>query len=115
MTEIVKSVKEVEVVTHQSEFKLCSGHMKGFHMTFANGVVVSVQWGRGSYSDNRDDETATRSTNAEIAVWDADGKWILRQLYAKNTGETLHDDVNGWLSTTDVLQVMNWAAAWRGV
>ena len=53
---------------------------KGFHMTFANGWTVSVQWGKGNYCDNKYigkyGETPEPSTNAEIAAWDANGEWM---------------------------------------
>ena len=32
------------------EFKITRG--TGFHLTFSNGVSVSVQFGKGSYSEN---------------------------------------------------------------
>lgn len=52
---------------------------KGFHMTFANGWTVSVQFGYGNYSDNynsgRYGEPADPSCNAEVAAWDGEGKW----------------------------------------
>lgn len=48
---------------------------KGFHMTFENGLEVSVQWGAGNYCENhfpadRDFSFSkdARSSDAEIAV-----------------------------------------------
>ena len=32
--------------------KFISTNRKGFHMTFENGLTVSVQWGAGNYCDN---------------------------------------------------------------
>ena len=32
--------------------KFNSTMRKGFHMTFANGLTASVQWGAGNYCDN---------------------------------------------------------------
>lgn len=37
---------------------------RGFTMTFANRVTVSVRWGEGNYSDGK--------TTAEVAAWNAD-------------------------------------------
>lgn len=37
---------------------------RGFTMTFANRVTVSVRWGEGNYSDGK--------TTAECAAWNAD-------------------------------------------
>ena len=48
---------------------------KGFHMTFANGLTASVQWGAGNYCDNHCpvdmDFTFSKdaeSNTAEVAV-----------------------------------------------
>ena len=80
--------------------RAADGH-NGFHITFANGYTVSVQFGSGNYCENRDGKK-DRSSNAEIAAWDANGKWI--QLDE-------HDDVLGWQSADQVLAIMNRIAA----
>ena len=56
---------------------------KGFQMKFANGWTVSIQFGPGNYGSTRDlawNAPATMerldSATAEIAAWDADGKWF---------------------------------------
>jgi hypothetical protein len=63
-------------------FKITDG--KGFHITFENGWTVSVQWGSGNYCDNYSrpysENTlcgAEGSQTAEIAAWDANGKWYM--------------------------------------
>jgi|688.fasta_scaffold929499_2 hypothetical protein len=66
----------------------------GFHITFKNGCTVSVQFGKGNYSDGGE-------TTAEVAAWDQDGKWIK----LSNT-----DDVRGWCSPDEVLEIMNQVA-----
>ena len=99
--------------TQPHGFRITSG--KGFHITFANGYTVSVQFGGGNYCANRNDPiTAPRdaweasgkkgSPDAEVAVWGPDdvmldwqGKW--------------GDTVKGWQSPDDVLELMNWAAS----
>ena len=55
---------------------------KGFHMTFANGLTASVQWGAGNYCDNHFPEDRdfscskdAQSNTAEVAVW-MEGKWL---------------------------------------
>lgn len=46
-------------------FNLVSAsHNRGFTMTFANRVTVSVRWGEYNYSDQK--------TTAEAAAWNAD-------------------------------------------
>ena len=56
---------------------------KGFHMTFPNGLTVSVQWGAGNYCDNHFPEDLdftfskdAASDTAEVAVLDSDGEFI---------------------------------------
>ena len=55
--------------------KFVSTMRKGFHMTFENGLTVSVQWGAGNYCDNHfpDDmdfscSKDAQSDTAEVAV-----------------------------------------------
>ena len=50
----------------------------GFTVRFHNGWTVSVQWGAGTYTENRwkgyaQNPDCTESKNAEVAAWDADG------------------------------------------
>jgi len=66
-------------------------HHNGFHMTFKNGYTMSVQFGKGNYSDGGE-------TTAEIAAWGPDRKWVKL---------SEHDDVRGWCSPDEVLEVMN--------
>lgn len=90
-------------------FKITDG--KGFHMTFANGYTVSVQFGGGNYCDNYDDpisidrsaQGAKGSRNAEVAVWASDGDLIDHPDFEGDT-------VGGRQSVAQVLQLMNWAA-----
>lgn len=58
------------------EKKFNSIMRKGFHMTFANGLTASVQWGAGNYCDNHFPEDCdfsfskdAHSDTAEVAVW----------------------------------------------
>jgi hypothetical protein len=63
----------------------------GFHMTFKNGYTMSVQFGKGNYSDRG-------KTTAEIAAWGPDRVWVKL---------SEHDDVRGWCSPDEVLEIMN--------
>jgi hypothetical protein len=63
----------------------------GFHMTFENGYTISVQFSKTNYSDGGE-------TTAEVAAWDSDRKWV-------KLNE--HDDVQGWCSPNEVLEIMN--------
>jgi hypothetical protein len=76
------------VVDKNAAFRISQG--KGFQMTFANGITVSVQFGLTNYCANRDTGAAyarivkqmqdragsTSCKNAEFLAWDADGKDI---------------------------------------
>ncbi len=74
----------------------------GFQMTFANGWTVSVQWGLGTYSDNRysDFRAHAESKTAEIAAWDIDGKW-------HDFGD---DTVKGWCTPDEVATFIHFIA-----
>ena len=63
----------------------------GFHMTFENGYTISVQFSKTNYSDGGE-------TTAEVAAWDSDRKWVKINK---------HDDVQGWCSPNEVLEIMN--------
>ena len=79
---------------------------KGFQMVFANGWTISVQFGYGNYGSNyHNKEKPGRvydSETAEIAAWDAQGVW-------EKLGE--YDDVVGYVSTDEILAIMNRIAA----
>jgi hypothetical protein len=59
-------------------------------MTFKNGYTISVQFGKGNYSDEGE-------TTAEVAAWGPDRKWVKL---------SEHDDVRGWCSPDDVLDII---------
>ena len=87
----------------------------GFHMTFANGLTVSVQWGFGTYSDNYDNSNALyrvgeASTTAEVAVFGQDGEFVNPSCFG-NFGDGF-DDVVGHLSANEVADFINAVAHW---
>lgn len=62
-------------------FRITQG--KGFHVTFANGWTMSVQFGPGNYCDHYDRDFEDRaacgaegSRTAEVAVWGPDGPMV---------------------------------------
>ena len=67
----------------------------GFHMTFANGWTVSVQFGKFNYISDRGHHG--QSVDAEIAAWDKDGIWYV-----------FGDDgkVKGWVKADEVADFM---------
>jgi hypothetical protein len=76
----------------------------GFHMTFNNGLTISVQIGTGNYCDNRsltpgghltfDKDILNECPNAEIAIWNDKNVWF--------NFET--DIVEGWVNMDKVAQ-----------
>jgi len=90
-------------------FKITGG--KGFHITFANGYTVSVQFGAGNYCENRDgsyddsgDLAKQGSATAETAVWGKDGKMLHR--FPDDA-----DTVQGWQTPEQVLATLQWVAS----
>lgn len=89
-------------------FKVETSGARGFWMTFANGYKVSVQYGYGNYSDNRDFQVWKdgvpdfwESSSAEVAVLSPSDEFVdLRSC----------DQVVGWQSPEEVLRIMTWAA-----
>lgn len=77
-------------------------HRRGFHMTFANGYTVSVQFGFGQYCEARNTPNANESKDAEIAVWPSGGE-LMR---CDGSGDT----VRGWQSPEAVARLIDWAA-----
>lgn len=76
---------------------------KGFHMKFANGFSVSVQWGVGNYCANkwgpgRFGDPVPACPDAEVAAFDPDGNMI---------DLAIGDQVIGYLNTNQVLAFMN--------
>ncbi len=74
---------------------------KGFHLTFDNGLTISIQIGVGNYCSNRSlykdfdfeqQQSITECNNAEIAIWDKDNIWF------KFEGDT----VKGWVKTEEI-------------
>lgn len=98
----------------------------GFHVWLPNGNTVSVQWGPGNYSSNKDlpirasmeawkrGEEWT-ATTAEIAAWrdvregetpNRKGDDTMWHSFDENCG----GQVRGWLSPEEVLEFLDFAA-----
>lgn len=78
-----------------------STYNKGFHMTFSNGISISVQFGTANYCERRSyyaeyasemSENIVNSSTAEIAIWDSVGGTF-------NFG---NDTVMGWVTSDEV-------------
>lgn len=71
----------------------------GLHMKFENGNVISIQFGYGNYCDNKH-LSKSECSNAEIAIWNADGKWY----------DFGGDEVKGYCSADEIAEWINFAA-----
>lgn len=87
-----------------SGFKSVPG---GFQMTFNNGLTISVMFRSGNYCEHKyaDWEVAANnlrdngfhgSPDAEIAIWDANDKWLNFD-YDQVKGYVPSDEVAGWI------------------
>ena len=80
---------------------------KGFSITFDNGYTVSVQFGPGNYSSNYNlsmlDNMGKPMTAAlaETALLDPNGDFVAYK----------DDDVQGYQTPQDVLELLNYAAS----
>ncbi len=88
-------------------FKITEG--KGFQMTFDNGWTISVQWGpinscnRKATKLNPRDHFIWESNDAEVAIWDKDG----RDYKFSNDhvlGRCSANDVAMWIELTSKLK-----------
>lgn len=94
---------------NEAGFKICEG--KGFHITFANGFTVSVQFGPGNYCDNYGMRISAEgrcaagekgSRTAECAVLAQDGNMI---------DHFEGSAVSNRSTPAEVLELLNWAAS----
>jgi len=88
----------------------------GFRLTLDNGFTVSVQFGSLHFCSNKNrtdiDLRNVKSPDAEVAVWDSDGKFVTlnKCQTAIDTGKcdcVIHDDVLGHQSVSQVIDIIN--------
>ena len=107
---------------------LSTPSVHGFHVKLPNGNTVSVQWGPGNYSSNRDLpiraslNAAERSeewtaTTAEIAAWrdiregETPNMMKADDVMWHSFDENCGGQVRGWLSPEEVLEFLDFAAS----
>jgi len=106
-------------VAQKTAPKVAITYARGWHLTFSNGVTVSVQFGPGNYCQNRhlsiDDPSgyasrlhALECPSAEVAVWDRSGKWITKDI-AKALGLDESDDVLGYVNPDTIARIIHCA------
>lgn len=88
---------------------------KGFAITFANGVTLSVQFGAGNYGTNHSsplpdrDLGASGASEVEIAIWRNDGaEWFD---FGRNCFAGRGADVLGYVSVDELPKWMSWCAS----
>lgn len=94
---------------------------RGFQTTFPNGYTVSVMFGAGNYCQHRFNKDILsglgskftievgemhQSVDAEIAVFGPDDYFVCGW-----PGCPESDQVKGWITPAEMLEVMNWAAS----
>ena len=90
--------------------KFKSTDRKGSHITFENGLTVSVQWGGGNYCENHDNMDFSRtkdmeSKNAEVAVW-SNECWLNANNFLSDEDADWCDDVVGRLTPEQVVDLL---------
>lgn len=91
----------------------------GFHIKFPNGVTLSTRFGNGNYCSNFNKHMDVRayarlqSKDAEIGIWDIDGKELIKQAYKETFGEVLEEDVEGYVTLSEWLGIMDWCRAYK--
>lgn len=73
---------------------------EGFALTFDNGVLASVKFGFGSYSDEG-------KTTAEVAIIDSKDNWYI--FNGKELVKADGIDVNPRVTTNDLVEILNLA------
>ena len=102
----------------------------GFTLTFENGLVLSTRFGAMNYCENRSgvldalaevDNTPLFSDDAEVAVWwprlhaESNGShdWVNGWQEVVFDDADPPDDVRGWVTMAEWLQIVDWCRAWK--
>ena len=73
---------------------------EGFALIFDNGVIASVKFGFGSYSDEG-------KTTAEVAIIDSEDNWYV--FNGKELEQADGPSVNPRVTTNDLVEILNLA------
>ena len=95
-----------------SEFAITRG--TGFHMTFANGITISVQFGPGLHADHYfhnplfSTPSEWSSETAEVAAWDSTGAFLAIDSFLPQFSQFTQDNVVlDFLSTDQVAEIIS--------
>lgn len=102
----------------------------GFTLTFENGLVLSTRFGPGNYCDNHEMDISSHMDNlfsntVEVGVWDSDSReprnWVngWQEAVFDDVREVVfdvvdpYDDVRGYVTMPEWLQILEWCRAWK--
>ena len=96
----------------------------GFTLTFENGLVLSTRFGPGNYCDNARMNRESLgnlfslfSDTVEVGVW-VNAKpdprnWVNGWQEVVFDVADLYDDVRGYVTMPEWLQIVDWCRAWK--
>ena len=114
------------------ETKAFGSYDNGFTLTFESGLVLSTRFGPGNYCENFNSSLPSSrngfspspktpkinaSDTAEIGVWDSaetsSRHWITEWQTAVFGVVEPADDVRGYVSLAEWLQILDWCKEWK--
>jgi len=95
----------IEITDEDPVTILVGSRPNGVRITLPNGLTVSIQWTKHNYCSRRsadlkweDPHDAAGSVDAEVAIWNMDGKYYRL---------SEHGDVIGWQSVAEVEDLLD--------
>lgn len=88
------------------------GIASGFHITYENGITVSVMFGKANYCENRNKNPTgeiIESKNAEVAIFGINDKCdteLLNRIVLNILGRENRNNVIGWLNPEEVTKIL---------
>lgn len=101
----------MRTATNDMKHGLAITECKGFNMTFEHGTSISVQFGKGNYASNRDDQRDPKdiciygSGSAEICIWNAKNEDLVNKF---DKGKSSDGLVIGWCNPEYVAKAIAW-------
>jgi|TARA_R110002110_G_scaffold38946_3_gene126330 hypothetical protein len=127
--------KEVGALSRQEkkvskEMRAFGRYDNGFTLNFENGLVLSTRFGVMNYCENKstnvpddlnkeDNELPLVSANAEVAVWLNNSESKTSYDWVNGWQEDVFDDaepaddVRGWVTMSEWLQIVDWCRDWK--
>jgi len=126
--------KEVGALSRQErkvskDNKAFGRYDNGFTLNFENGLVLSTRFGAMNYCENKStdvdafeserDGSPLTSANAEVAAWlyNSESKtsydWVNGWQEVVFGDASSADDVRGWVTMAEWLQIVDWCRDWK--